>query len=71
MLREEVSFSMAASDNKKKKCQTVIPASWPQLLAPTYRDGMNVDEANRQWAGYLRVLSRVGPTPKVYRTPGT
>lgn len=60
----------AASENKKKKCQTVIPAAWPKFLAPAYRDGMTVDEANRLWAGFLRVQATVGPTPRVYRKLG-
>lgn len=61
---------MAAPADKKKKCQTIIPAHWPQLRAPAYRDGMSVDEANRLWAGFLRVQSRVRPTPRVYRRAG-
>lgn len=57
----------AASENKKKKCLTVIPATWPRLTGPAYRDGMSVEEAQRLWAGFLRVQTQVGRNPKVYR----
>lgn len=57
----------AASDNKKKKCATVIPAHWPKLTGPAYRPGMTVEEAQRLWAGFLRVQRTVRPTPKVWR----
>lgn len=58
---------MAATSKKpNKKCATVIPAHWPKLTGPAYRYGMTVEEAQRLWAGFLRVQRTVGPTPKVW-----
>lgn len=56
-----------ASDNKKKKCVTVIPQSWPRFTGPEYKDGMDVERANELWRAFLRMHSTVRPTPKVYR----
>jgi len=61
---------MAAPSKTPKKCQTVIPASWPKLTGPAYKDGMSIDEANRLWSGFLRVQATVGPTPRIYRKLG-
>lgn len=59
---------MAAPDNKKKKCNTVIPKTWPQYTGPAYRDGMSTTEANRLWSAFKRVTEKVGRNPRVYRT---
>ena len=56
-----------APDNKKKKCLTVIPTTWPQFTGPEYKNGMSVEEAQKLWFGYLRVMKRVGVNPKVPR----
>jgi len=60
----------SAPDNKKKKCTTVIPKTWPKLTGPAYRDGMSVEEAQRLWHGFLRVQRTVTRTPCIYRGPG-
>jgi hypothetical protein len=57
---------MADAKKKKKFCVTVIPKSWPQLTGPAYRDGMSVAEAQRLWAGFLRVQRQVRRNPIVY-----
>lgn len=58
---------MAAPDNKKKKCVTIIPAHWPQFTGPAYTAGMSVTEASAAWGRHVRLLNTIGPTPKVYR----
>lgn len=59
---------MAAPSKPQKKCNTVIPASWPKLTGPAWHPNMTIDEANRLWAGFLRVQATVRPTPRVYRS---
>jgi hypothetical protein len=57
-----------APDNKKKKCQTEIPKSWPQFTGPAYRDGMPLREAQKLWHEFLREHRLVGRNPIVHRS---
>lgn len=59
---------MAVSENKKKKCETVIPKSWPQLTGPAWTPGMTADQGRAAWYQFLREQAKVGPTPRVPRT---
>lgn len=61
---------MAAPDNKKKKCQTVIPKDWPKFTGPAL-NGHNVAEANAAWRAHVRNVMRLGPNPRVYRRADT
>jgi hypothetical protein len=58
---------VAAPDNKKKVCQTIIPKDWSQFTGPEFSNGMTVSQANAEWRRFLRTSAKVGPTPKVYR----
>jgi hypothetical protein len=58
---------MAAPDNKKKKCATIIPATWPQFTGPAFTAGMSVSKANQAWGDHVRLMNALGPTPKVWR----
>lgn len=58
---------MAASADKKKKCQTVIPATWTRCTGPAYTRGMTAEAGRRAWYEFLRLQRDVGPTPRIYR----
>lgn len=57
---------MAAPDNKKKKCQTVIPKDWPKFTGPAL-NGHSVAQANSAWRAFVREQNRLTPTPRIYR----
>lgn len=59
---------MAASADKKKKCNTVIPSHWPKLIAPAYHKGMTAAEGRKAWYDFLRQQEKVGPTPRIVRS---
>lgn len=59
---------MAASAEKKQKCATVIPASWPKLTGPAYHKGMTAAEGRKAWFDFLREQAKVRPTPRIPRS---
>ena len=54
------------SDRKPKYCVTRVPKEWPQFKTPAWVPGMSVQQANVLWGGYLRLVQRITPTPRVY-----
>jgi hypothetical protein len=59
---------MAAPENKKPKCATVIPREWPQLTGPKYVEGMTAAEGRALWYAFLRQQAKVGRNPQVPRS---
>lgn len=56
-----------AGMEKRKKCLTVIPKSWPQFTGPGVKDGVSVRDANRAWREFLKMHEQVTPTPRISR----
>lgn len=63
---------MAASENKKKKCETTV-AHIPNLVTPTFTRGMTAAQGRAAWFKYLREevgqpIAGGARTPRVPRT---
>lgn len=56
---------MPAGQEKKKKCETIIPFEWPQMTGPASTGHVAKDKT--LWFDHLRNLRKITPTPRIYR----
>lgn len=53
---------MAKKGEQGHKCPP-IPDGWYTVTGPAWR-GEPVEQAQRMWAGWLRIMQRTGPMPR-------